>query len=61
MRPARVTIPKRLAVLPEVPSVAELLPSYDADGWQGFFRPTGTPIEIVGRFNTELVKILKSQ
>jgi tripartite-type tricarboxylate transporter receptor subunit TctC len=61
MRPARVTSPKRLAVSREVPSIAELLPSYDAVGWQGFFLPTGTLIEIVGRFDTELVKILKSQ
>jgi tripartite-type tricarboxylate transporter receptor subunit TctC len=55
-----VTSQKRIAALPDVPTVAELLPGYDGDGWQGFYVPAGTPRDIVARYNAELVKILKT-
>ena len=42
-----------------MPTVAELLPGYEGDGWQGFYMPAGTPKEIVQRMNTEIAKILK--
>jgi len=55
-----VTSQKRIAALPDVPTVAELLPGYDGDGWQGFYVPAGTPRDIVARYNTEIVKILRT-
>ena len=58
LRALAITSKKRSAALPDVPAVAELLPGYDGDGWQGFYVPAATPKEIVQRFNTEIVKVL---
>ncbi|MBA2963679.1 MULTISPECIES: Bug family tripartite tricarboxylate transporter substrate binding protein [Ramlibacter] len=58
-RALAITSPKRSPALPDVPTVAELLPGYDGDGWQGFYMPAGTPKEIVARMNTEIVKVLR--
>jgi len=54
-----VTSGARLADLPEVPSIAETLPGYDANSWQGFFARAGTPKAIVTRINAALVAELK--
>jgi tripartite-type tricarboxylate transporter receptor subunit TctC len=40
--------PRRIAALPEVPTIAESgLPGFEAAGWYGFFATAGTPREIV--------------
>ena len=55
-----VTSAKRISAAPQVPTVAEAgLPGYDATGWFGVVMPAGTPTEIVGRMNNELVAALK--
>ena len=59
LRALAITSPKRNAALPDTPAVAELLPGYDGDGWQGFYVPASTPKDIVARFNTEIVKVLR--
>jgi tripartite-type tricarboxylate transporter receptor subunit TctC len=61
LRALAVTSKKRSPSLPDVPAVAELLPGYDGDGWQGFYMPAATPKDIVARLNTEIVKILGHQ
>jgi len=48
---------KRMALLPEVPTVAESLPGYEAVSWFGLFGPPGMPAEIVGKINAEVRKI----
>jgi tripartite-type tricarboxylate transporter receptor subunit TctC len=54
-----VTSAKRIGAAPQVPTVAEAgLPGYDATGWFGVVMPAGTPAEIVGRMNAELVAAL---
>jgi tripartite-type tricarboxylate transporter receptor subunit TctC len=58
LRALAVTSPRRVAALPDVPAIAEVLPGYDGDGWQGFYVPAGTPAPIVQRLNTELVAAL---
>ena len=57
-----VNTPKRLAELPDVPTVAEAgLPQEAAAvQWFGFVAPAGTPREIVERFNGEVGNALKS-
>ncbi|HYY38668.1 MAG TPA: tripartite tricarboxylate transporter substrate binding protein [Xanthobacteraceae bacterium] len=49
---------KRMALLPEVPTVAESgLPGYAAVSWFGLFGPPGMPAETVGKINAEVRKI----
>ena len=55
-----VSAPERLAVLPDVPTVAETIPGYELTGWQGFWAPKGTPPEIVKTLNTAITKVIKA-
>ena len=51
----------RLAVLPDVPTVAETVPGYVFDaGWHAWFAPAGTPAAIVNRLHAEVVKALET-
>lgn len=50
---------RRLAMLPEMPTVAEAgLPGFDVATWFGLFAPADTPAEIVAKLNREIVRIL---
>ncbi|MBI3041242.1 MAG: tripartite tricarboxylate transporter substrate binding protein [Betaproteobacteria bacterium] len=51
---------QRIAVLPDVPPIADTLPGYEARGWNGILAPAGTPRPIVERLNREIVKIVRS-
>jgi tripartite-type tricarboxylate transporter receptor subunit TctC len=51
---------KRVAVLPDVPAIAETLPGYEARGWNGIFAPANTPKAIVDRLHREIVRIVHS-
>jgi len=50
---------KRNPDMPDVPSLAETVPGYDAISWQGFFARAGTPKAIVDTLNAALVGELK--
>jgi tripartite-type tricarboxylate transporter receptor subunit TctC len=41
-------------MLPDVPTISEFVPCYEASGWQGIGAPRGTPAEIVDRLNTKI-------
>ncbi len=51
---------QRVAVLPDVPTIAETLPGYEARGWNGILAPARTPKPIIDRLNREIVKIVRS-
>jgi tripartite-type tricarboxylate transporter receptor subunit TctC len=51
LRPLAVGSTARIAVLPDVPTVAEILPGYDASGWHGIGAPKATPPDIVESLN----------
>ena len=51
LRPLAVGSTARIAVLPDVPTVAEFLPGYDASGWHGIGAPKNTPADIVESLN----------
>ena len=53
-----VTSPKRLANMPNVPTVAETVPGYEVMSWQAIFAPAGTPKAIQQRLHEEINKIL---
>ena len=54
LRPLAVTTTARSPVLPNVPALGEILPGYEASGWQGIAAPKNTPVEIIERLNTEV-------
>ena len=59
VRALGVTSAKRLAVIPDVPTMAEAgLPGFDVSIWLGVLAPAGTPVEIVSRLNAEIGKTM---
>ena len=50
---------KRDPDMPDVPALAETVPGYDGQSWQGFFARAGTPKPIVDALNAALVADLK--
>lgn len=61
LRALAVTSPKRLDVLPDVPTLVELgYPGVEASSWYGLFAPAGTPPSIIARLNKEMVAIGKN-
>jgi tripartite-type tricarboxylate transporter receptor subunit TctC len=58
-RALAVTLDKRLPVLPDLPTVAELLPGYFADAWHGLLAPAGTPPAIIERLGAEMQRIAR--
>jgi len=54
LRPLAVTTASRLDVLPDVPTVGDFVPGYEASGFAGIGVPKGTPAEIIDRLNKEI-------
>jgi tripartite-type tricarboxylate transporter receptor subunit TctC len=54
LRPLAVTIATRSDALPDIPTVSEFVPGYEASTWAGVGAPKGTPIEIVDKLNNEI-------
>ncbi len=54
LRALAVTSATRSDVLPDVPTVGEFVPGYEATGWQGLGAPKNTPAEIIDRLNREI-------
>jgi len=59
IRPIGVASAKRSEITPELPTIAETVPGFEASAWFGILAPATTPQEIVTRLNTELVKALR--
>jgi tripartite-type tricarboxylate transporter receptor subunit TctC len=59
LRALAVTSNKRLASFPDIPTVAETVPGFEAVSWGGVMAPAGTPPAIINRLNSEILKILK--
>jgi tripartite-type tricarboxylate transporter receptor subunit TctC len=49
-----VTTATRLEALPDIPSVSEYVPGYEASGYQGIGTPKDTPPDIIDRLNREI-------
>src|ERR1700733_10686548 len=54
LRALAVTTAARSEVLPDLPTVGEFVPGYEATGWFGIGGPRKTPVEIVDRLNREI-------
>ena len=61
MRALGVTSLKRVAMLPEVPSINEaLLPGFEVEVWQAIVAPARTPDAIIAKLNAEIVRSLRA-
>ncbi|MDP1717453.1 MAG: tripartite tricarboxylate transporter substrate binding protein [Burkholderiales bacterium] len=61
LRALAVTGAKRATAAPHIPTLIEAgVPGYTVMSWYGLLAPAGTPQAVVGRLNSELVKVLRS-
>jgi tripartite-type tricarboxylate transporter receptor subunit TctC len=58
LRALGVTAPKRSNALPDVPTIGETVPGYEAIVWYGIVVPKGTPPEIVDTLNSAVNAVL---
>ena len=58
VRPLAVTSNKRSPQFPDVPSMAEFIPGFDATAWVLLMAPAGTPPAVVNRISAEVAKAL---
>ena len=58
LRALAVTSAARSEALPDIPTVAETVPGYEASAWYGMGVPENTSAEIIGRLNKEIVAAL---
>jgi tripartite-type tricarboxylate transporter receptor subunit TctC len=58
LRPLAVTTATRSEVLPDLPTVSDFVPGYEASAWYGVGVPMGTPAEVTDRLNKEINAIL---
>jgi tripartite-type tricarboxylate transporter receptor subunit TctC len=54
LRALAVTSATRSAALPDVPTVSEFVPGYEASSWFGIGAPKDTPAEIINKLNREI-------
>jgi len=57
VRALGVTTAKRVAAAPDLPTIGETLPGFEATGWQGLFAPAGTPKPIIEKLAEEVNRI----
>jgi len=62
LRPLAVAVQRRLAVLPEVPTLEEAanLPGFEMSAWQGIVVPAATPRDIVVKLNAEINRAVQN-
>ena len=54
LRPLAVTTATRSDLLPDIPTIGDFVPGYEAHGWIGFGAPKNTPAAVVDRLNNEI-------
>jgi tripartite-type tricarboxylate transporter receptor subunit TctC len=58
LRALAATTAVRLEALPDIPTVGDFVPGYEASAWLGIVTPRNTPAEIVGKLNKEINAVL---
>lgn len=60
LRPLAVTSARRIAALPDVPTMHEAgVANYESTAWFGYLAPVGAPREIISRLNVEIGRVLE--
>jgi tripartite-type tricarboxylate transporter receptor subunit TctC len=59
VRAIAVSTPQRATAAPDVPTIGETLPGYEATAWQGLFAPAGTPRPVIDAIAAEVDRIWK--
>ena len=59
LRAVAVTSAKRSHAVPDLPTIAETVPGYEASGWYGAFAPAATPREIIVKLNGEMNRVMR--
>ena len=54
LRPLAVTTAARWDGLPDIPTISDFVPGYDASGWFGVCAPRNTPPDVIGILNREI-------
>ncbi|MGA9948965.1 MAG: tripartite tricarboxylate transporter substrate binding protein [Xanthobacteraceae bacterium] len=54
-----VSTPQRLAAFPDLPTLAETVPGFEAVSWNGFLAPMGTPAPIIETIRSEITALVK--
>jgi tripartite-type tricarboxylate transporter receptor subunit TctC len=54
LRPLAVTTASRAEVLPDIPTVGDFVPGYEASTFYGFGAPKNAPTEIIAKLNKEI-------
>jgi tripartite-type tricarboxylate transporter receptor subunit TctC len=58
LRALAVSTATRVEALPDIPTVSEFLPGFEADDWLGVGAPKDTPADIIERLNKEIAAAL---
>jgi tripartite-type tricarboxylate transporter receptor subunit TctC len=58
LRALAVSSTERSAIAPDVPTVADTIPGFEATSWHGVFAPAGTPKPIIDKMAAEMKRIL---
>lgn len=56
-----ITTDKRSGALPDTPTVAETLPGYEVNSWNGVLAPKGTPETIVTALNAAIAEVMATE
>jgi len=60
MKPIAIMSPKRSAIAPNIPTVAEALPGFDVQSIFGAVVPSATPRDVVNKISADMAKVLQS-
>ena len=59
IRAIAVTTAKRSSAAPDIPTIAETIPGFEATTWFALFAPAGTPKPVIDRLHAEVVKVFR--
>ena len=59
IRAIAVTTAKRSSAAPEIPTIAESIPGFEATTWFAMFAPAGTPKPVIDRLNAEVLRVFR--